>query len=143
MEEIKSMAPDADYINLGKPINELDVEYIPIMFDGKNLCPDDTLCNLFNYCVTNDEGYTSMVAMGFVGNIPTQACTDGNELQVFVCGSYDCSQWQADLFNNFFCMDASEFRCHTTIFDTYNEELVDVELLSDSRILMRFYAPIA
>ena len=143
IEEIKSMAPNCDYINLGKTINELDMEHIPIEFDGKNLCPDAVIDSLFNDYVSIDEGYTKMRAMGFVGGIPTQAYTDGNELQVFICGNYDCYRWQKDLFNNLFCVDASEICCRTTIFDTYNEELVDVEFQSASRIVMRFYTPIA
>ena len=145
MEEIKSMAPDADYINLGKPINELDMEYIPIMFDGKNLLPDETLCNLFDQnCVTNNEGYTKTRAVGFVGDIPTEACTDKNTLYIFTRDSCtDSYRWQNDLFNNFFCMSAYEIWFHATILDTYNDHLIDVEVQRSSKIVMRFYAPIA
>lgn len=142
IEEIKSTAPDADYINLGKPVSELGIEYIPIMFDEKNILSFETLCDLFDQnCVTNDEGYTNTRAMGFVGDIPTQAYTDKNTLYAFVCGGvFDYQQWIKDLSNNFFCMDSSELRNHTTILDTYNDHLIEVEFQGDSRILMHFYA---
>jgi hypothetical protein len=142
IEEIKSTAPGADYINIGKPVSELGMEYIPIMFDEKNLLAYETLCDLFDQnCVTNDEGYTNTRAMGFVGDIPTQAYTGKNTLYAFVCGGiFDYQRWQKDLFNNFFCMNSSELCNHTTILDTYNDHLIEVEFQGDSRILMRFYA---
>lgn len=148
IEEIKSMAPELGFVNLGKPLYELcewifgRPPYICAMFNQEDLDPDNTLDDVFdNKCLIQDIKYHTH-AVGFIDEWPTHAYTQSNQLHIKPIGYmpkkrlYD---WYDAIFNNFFGFDASEIRDNVCVYDRANDLLIDITFNSPDHIYMEFY----
>lgn len=141
-EELKSMTPDADYINLRKPLYALDGKnHVVARFDEKDMLSLETLYNVFDgNCVTKENGRHSY-AIGYIGGHAVEAETF--DYMMTITGIQNLTfclyDWYDSVFENFFGFDAGEIREDTTIYDTANDILIDVRFSSKNAIQLYFY----
>lgn len=143
IEELKSMSSDATYYVLNYVMSKEERKnYIPAEFDEKNLLPVETLYDLFDgNCVTNESSANETDAIGFISDIPTIAIATGNKIGVRALeySKREIYDWYDQIFENFCEVFEGTIRTDNTIYDSYNDVIICIDVIDIDKISFSFY----
>lgn len=137
------MSSDATYYVLNYVMSKEERKnYIPAEFDEKNLCPVETLYDLFDgNCVTNESSASETDAIGFISDIPTLAIATGNKIGVRALeySKRDIYDWYDQIFENFCEVFEGTIRTDNTVYDSYNDVIICIDVMDIDKISFSFY----
>lgn len=136
------MSSNATYYILNYVMKESERKnYIPAVFDGKNLLPDETLYNIFDgNCVTND--FSKRVdATGFIANTPTYASAEGNKIDIKAMWipERNIFEWYDKVFENYYDVFEGTLRTDNTLYDPANDLIICIDVMDSDHIIFSFY----
>ncbi len=123
MEEIKSTPVYMNYTDLHREFTyEERCQYLPAVFDDKELLSHESLCNIFDgNCLTQDVDGDGN-ALGFIAGIPTRAVAEYDKLKIIALtpplAPKDFEEWKDTIMNNFFGFEPGDVKLDTTIYDS-------------------------
>lgn len=145
IEEIKSIAPGAGFVNLGKPLYELccmSSGRIPYVLASP--FEEVGVSNLFcGDCVT--RSYSSRertISMGFVSDDPTACIIDSRQIHIkpyFYMPERELINWQDAICASLFQFEDGEIRNDTCVYDEANDLLWDITFNSYLGVEIEIY----